>query len=177
MSSCRMTSMVSPTVSSARQDEPSTTSKTSSDSDRRHGVRQESDRACSFDCGRQLSLMAGTGSSDAARDDLAPLRQVVTQTTRVLVVDTRVLVRAKPADLTAPGPTTESTTIVPATATGRFPSFSSTYWHLPRSLTRRLARQRPRPLILRPPAIVFSVAHHRPAAKPPVNRSRACEPT
>src|SRR5688572_16578258 len=64
-------------------------------------VRNERDLTRALDGGLQLALVHRAGSGDAARQDLAALRNERTDQLHVLVVDVVDLVRAELADLAA----------------------------------------------------------------------------
>jgi len=74
----------------------------------RDGEGQERDLARALHRERDLALVEGAVAADAARDDLAALRDEVLERLRVLVVDDQGLVgavaaNALPAEATAPG--------------------------------------------------------------------------
>src|SRR3989344_5176310 len=65
------------------------------------GVRQERDLARPLDRVRELPLVGGAVSADAARDDLSLFGQAPLQAREVLVIDVRVLLDAELADFFA----------------------------------------------------------------------------
>src|SRR5512147_1299407 len=79
------------------------------------GERQESHAAGLFDGGGQAALMARAVAGDPARDDLAAIRDEVSEDTRILVVDAQSLLGAEAADLSStrsaspPSPVVSST--------------------------------------------------------------------
>src|ERR1700733_9673366 len=72
---------------------------------RRHGEGQERDLVRPLGGERRLALVARGVAADAARDDLAALRDEVLERLRVLVVDDQGLVGAVAADALAPDAT------------------------------------------------------------------------
>lgn len=66
-------------------------------------VEQEGHLPGALDFGGKQALVFGAGAGDAARDDLAALRDIVTQNVGPLVVKGQILVRAEAAELAPRG--------------------------------------------------------------------------
>jgi hypothetical protein len=68
------------------------------------GLGEQGHRPRAADCARQLPLVPGAATRDAARRDLAPLRDEISEATDVLVVDQVDPIYTELANLAAPEP-------------------------------------------------------------------------